>query len=576
MNVDAIFKESNGPLDKKRKLEDGRYVGVDAENHDGHPEQETKSKSEEEYDEEGGRFFGGGLTEKEEKALNFLNTVDDGDNEPTFDAAALKKKIIALEKALNKNQMLRTKYPNAPEKFIESEADLDAEIHGLTVLSEYPELYSDLVQLNTTNTLFELFGHENIDIVIAIIDLLVELTDEDVEPDSLIILQKDLIEKGLFSIITEIMKRMNEENEDDAHGVFASFQLVENLVSINADVCEEIKNTDLIQFLLNRASKQEATVSENLQFSVELLAVLCSKSPAIRVSIVEKNGIEILLNRISLYARRNPVPGLEAELMQNAFDVLCSVVEEQQGKMQFLKEEGIELCLLMLQQKKQSRKPAFKLVDHALFGPLSLPLCNRFVEFGGLKYLFSTFMKKMEAEMLEHICAIMASLFRSLAADTPERIRFLAKFVEKDFTKTKKLVDFYSKLRKPITEIRQSAKAQTNLEEDSLALFLKQIDMGLFSFQSIVVILAWLCCEDSAICECISNSLKAFGLQLHDLLSDLQDYFENFAESPETISDEKSEESIPRVDEKPMVQTLLEIMQIQVHESQETNSGRSA
>lgn len=72
------------------------------------------------------------------------------------------------------------RYVDAPEKFMESEADLDEEIKHLLSLTQAPQLYPEIVKLGSVPSLVSLLSHENTDIVIDAIDLINELTDEDV------------------------------------------------------------------------------------------------------------------------------------------------------------------------------------------------------------------------------------------------------------------------------------------------------------------------------------------------------------------------------------------------------------
>lgn len=64
-----------------------------------------------------------------------------------------------------------------------SEADLDTEIKGLSILSEHPELYSEFCKLGCVSSLISLLSHENTDIAIDAIQIISELTDEDVEAE---------------------------------------------------------------------------------------------------------------------------------------------------------------------------------------------------------------------------------------------------------------------------------------------------------------------------------------------------------------------------------------------------------
>lgn len=104
---------------------------------------------------------------------------------------------MRLERAVNKNQDQRSKYPNDPSKwvlriaacarlifssrFIDSEADLDSSIKSLLPLAQSPALaYPEMVRSGIVSLLVGLLSHENVDIVIDAVEVFHELTDEDV------------------------------------------------------------------------------------------------------------------------------------------------------------------------------------------------------------------------------------------------------------------------------------------------------------------------------------------------------------------------------------------------------------
>ena len=64
-----------------------------------------------------------------------------------------------------------------------SEADLDTEIKSLSILSEHPELYGEFSKLGCVGSLISLLSHENADIAIGAIQIISELTDEDVDAE---------------------------------------------------------------------------------------------------------------------------------------------------------------------------------------------------------------------------------------------------------------------------------------------------------------------------------------------------------------------------------------------------------
>lgn len=101
---------------------------------------------------------------------------------------------------MKKNQDQRSKHPDDPSKyvvyvgnpslssqsviphrFIDSEADLDIAIKGLLPLAQVPSIaYPEIVKSGVAEVLVGLLSHENADIVIDVVELIHELTDEDV------------------------------------------------------------------------------------------------------------------------------------------------------------------------------------------------------------------------------------------------------------------------------------------------------------------------------------------------------------------------------------------------------------
>ena len=82
------------------------------------------------------------------------------------------------------NLEMRTRYADEPQKFMESELDLDEEVKKLMAIAGSPELYPIFVQTNTVETLLTLLTHQNTDIVADVIGVFEDLTDADVIEDS--------------------------------------------------------------------------------------------------------------------------------------------------------------------------------------------------------------------------------------------------------------------------------------------------------------------------------------------------------------------------------------------------------
>lgn len=481
-------------------------------------------------DDEEGRFFGGGVTAQESRALDYINATDGGGDdaaqlaEEKIDLAWLKKTALKFEQRINKNATQRAKYEADPAKFIQSEADLDADLKALSILGEHPELYPQLVELGTVGSLVGLLAHENTDIAIGAIEIIGELTDEDVaaEEEQWDALVEALLEADLIGLLVSNLQRLNEDGEDEAdrEGVYKALGVVENLCS-NGGTAEKIGADDgLIKWLLQRVQKKERSFSQNKQYAAEILAILVQSSSANRRKLASMDAVDVMLQLVASYRKLDPEKGEEEEYMENLFEALTSIADEMEGKAKFIVAEGIELCLIMLKEGKRSKPAALRLLDHAVGGTAGTEVCQKLVDAGGLKTIFTMFMKKHpDNTTIEHLVGIFSSMLRLLPASSAERIRLLAKFVEKDYEKASKLVtlrrDFAARLRLIDEQMDQEKRQYADETEMQEERFLRRLDAGLFTLQTIDVVLAWLIAEDGG----ASRTIRA-------LLADRDESFE--------------------------------------------------
>lgn len=103
----------------------------------------------------------------------------------------------------------------------------------------------------------------------------------------------------------------------------------------------------------------------------------------------------------------------------------------------------------------------------------------------------------------EHLLGILASMLRSLPGNSAERIRLLAKFVEKDYEKIDRVMkirrEYASKVAAVDQDIQReksrpsSAQEQGDRGDEWLS---RRMDAGLYSLQTADVVLAWLVAED--------------------------------------------------------------------------------
>ncbi|KXX80972.1 Beta-catenin-like protein 1 [Madurella mycetomatis] len=517
-------------------------------------------------DDEEGRFFGGGITAQEREILDFVDSADadaaagpEGDNTETVNLAWLKRTALSFEKKISRNAELRARFEDDPAKFIDSEAELDAAIKALSILSDHPDLYADFARLGCVGSLVSLLAHENTDIAIDAVEIIGELTDEDVAAteEQWGALVDALLEADLIGLLVSNLGRLDEAQEADREGVYRALGIVENLCS-KKETAEALgREEGLLKWLIQRASKSERPVGQNKQYAAEILAILVQSSEQNRRRLAAFDAVDAMLQLVAAYRKRDPEKGgEEEEYMENLFEALTSIVDEPEGKGKFIEAEGIELCLIMLKEGKLSKPNALRLLDHAAGGPAGVAVCQKIVDAGGLKTTFTLFMKKHDAQTTEHLVGIFASMLRLLPADSAERIRTLAKFVERDYEKTEKLVklrrDYATRMAAVDARIKEEKKGMDEEEREEMAdeWFSRRLDAGLFCLQTIDVILAWLVAEDDGARK-----------KIQTLLADRDETFDVIRVTIQEQIDGIDAESEQGKETKEMLTTLAQFLQ---------------
>ena len=265
----------------------------------------------------------------------------------------------------------------------------------------------------------------------------------------------------------------------------------------------------MMPWLLSRIQQKETPVSQNKQYAAEIQAILLQSSGKNREKFLGLEGVDVILQILSQYRKRDPEKDSdEEEYVENLFDCLICLVDEDAGKSKFLEAEGVELAQIMLKEGKFSKQRALRVLDHALGGLGGAPACGRLVEVAGLRTVFGMFMKKVcpvlsncrdksiktdlqqqENQTIEHLLGIFASLLRLLPGGSAERIRTLAKFMEKDYGKIEKLVNLRRDYASRVSPVEQAIeKERKNYSKDEQEVMApewlsRRFDAGLFSIQ---------------------------------------------------------------------------------------------
>ncbi|XP_060140223.1 beta-catenin-like protein 1 isoform X3 [Globicephala melas] len=482
-------------------------------------EEELKMRRRQAGTRERGRFREEEMTvveEADDDKKRLLQIIDregeeEEEEEEPLDESSVKKMILTFEKRSYKNQELRIKFPDNPEKFMESELDLNDIIQEMHVVATMPDLYHLLVELNAVQSLLGLLGHDNTDVSIAVVDLLQELTDIDTLHESeegAEVLIDALVDGQVVALLVQNLERLDESVKEEADGVHNTLAIVENMAEFRPEMCTEAAQQGLLQWLLKRL-KAKMPFDANKLYCSEVLAILLQDNDENRELLGELDGIDVLLQQLSVFKRHNPSTAEEQEMMENLFDSLCSCLMLSSNRERFLKGEGLQLMNLMLREKKISRSSALKVLDHAMIGPEGTDNCHKFVDILGLRTIFPLFMKSprkikkvgtTEKEHEEHVCSILASLLRNLRGQ--QRTRLLNKFTENDSEKVDRLMELHFKYLDAMQVadkkiegekhdmVRRGEIIDNDIEDE---FYLRRLDAGLFVLQHICYIMAEIC-----------------------------------------------------------------------------------
>ncbi|KDQ14244.1 hypothetical protein BOTBODRAFT_145829 [Botryobasidium botryosum FD-172 SS1] len=609
MKFDTPTEEPVAPSPPVNKGK-GRAVTVEDVNEDEDEDGNFAPGGDADYfaeEDEDGRFFGGGLTDEQKKILNIFDSsgAEGAQDDPEeMNITSIRRLLLRFERAVSKNQDQRSKYPNDPTKFIDSESDLDMALKSLLPLAQAPALaYPELVRSGTVVKLVDLLTHENVDIAIDVVEVVHELTDEDVGDqideneegeskeetlkvliDALELALRNIVklENQIFELLVQNFGRLDEAQESDRQGIFhtlgqhnvvsRSVGIFENLVGFSPALARTIVNkTTILPWLLNRITSK--TYDENRGYASELLAILLQNDRENRLEMAKHNGVETALKVLSQYRRRDPPTADETEFMENVFDALCSALMEPEVKKAFLHEEGVDLMVIMMKEKLLARSRSIKALDHALAGPAGAPNCEAFVEALGLKTLFSLFMGKSKkqksaspvSEDTTHVLGIMSSLFTNLASDSPPRVRLLTKFVESDYEKVDRLLEIreHAEGRLAVTnqEIEREKKElleegeEVGQDEEDLW-YLRRLDGGLHILQTVDYILGWISMEDDGIRGHAQLMLGRKNKSLRDIIQVLIQFRDNIGDEADVI---RGDDDAPP--QKMILQALVDFLE---------------
>jgi len=474
----------------------------------------------------------------------------------TMDEAGIKKTLLSFEKKTTRNQELRIKFPDQPEKFMESEMELNDALQDMKAVATVPSLYPVLVELNVVPSILGLLNHDNTDISVGVVDLLQELTDVDTlteSEDGANALIEALVERQVCSLLVNNLDRMDESVKEEAEGVHNTLAILENIAEFQPELSKDIAEAGFMAWLVKKL-KVKVPFDDNKLYASEVLSILLQNEPANRLLFGNMEAMDSMLQQLAYYKRHDPAVAEEVELMENLFDCLCSLMLEVTNRERFLKGEGLQLMNLMLREKKKSRSGALKVLSHALNGLEGIDNCIKFIDILGLRTLFPLFMKTPKRskragvsaeEHEDHVISILASLFKNVTSTNnglKQRERLLAKWTENDHEKVDRLMEVHDKYLAKVEESDKAIDREVRMmakdpEQEPLTdeeIYLKRLDGGLFCLQQIDYIILEICsCGASTVKQRVLQILNLRGGSLKTVRDVVREYAGNLGEEGE-------------------------------------------
>jgi beta-catenin-like protein 1 len=418
---------------------------------------------------------------------------------------------IGLTKAVEKNELQRAEHADQPDEYMESEVALYENISALKAFAVDPvTLYPAVLETSLFATLMHLLVHENADIVSSVVAVFLEWLDatllEDDEGNlvpAVARMAAALLRDGLELLVANLARLQpseaddDKDNDDDEVGKGAEdvLSLIENLLEMDlATAASDDQETRLLpeeETVAFKLAKETTLVSwlvqqvdeglKSMDRCLEILAFLAPREEVhtalsdwshlpVYTSIFledeepkakkakasdekqskEIDGIEILLQTIAAFRKKQPTDEQEVESLENACGIMASALTYSPANVKaFLNAQGIELTIRCLKERLHAGGVTLKWLEFSGSDPIYRQACEQLVDAGALKYLFPLYMgrnlpkpapiasatKKARKEWQQTIEATTIRIFycltRRLKDDSPNDVkeRLLAKFV---------------------------------------------------------------------------------------------------------------------------------------------------
>lgn len=262
--------------------------------------------------------------------------------------------------------------------------------------------------------------------------------------------------------------RLDESSDEDAQGVYNTMAIIENLIEIKPHISVLVcQKTNILVFLLKRLKTK--TFDANKLYCSEILSILLqseTENQKLFGRLHEIDGVDMLLQCIAIYRKKVVDIADEQECVENLFLSLCSVLLVRQNQEKFLQYEGFELMMKCLSEQEYAAGCTLNTLSYAVMKNRSC--CERFIEVGGLRYIFPILVGKglkkalkkkgtgekrnIEESAISIISQLCSQLYSTAVMDD-NITRLVVKFTENDREKLKATGNLLVKYGKQLLKV---------------------------------------------------------------------------------------------------------------------------
>lgn len=464
-----------------------------------------------------------------EQSINDSNVITDELNENMIITLLHK-----LYKSIECNTVMREKYYDQPNKFMESELELNMIIDQLKSVATVPHYYYVLynVQYKLMDCIINLLQHDNDDIKHNTIHMLNELVDTDILneiDDSNMCHQfiQYIFHSEINILLISLLQRYQPMDTDwcihnidygNNDIVTEILELYETVIEYDTALTQYINKNNLLYnylytiYTCNRVNIGTDTLSGTLVYTVELLSLVLINDTDTIHEYINSNGIKYNIKIIKQLCKYPTIQLNEQqyEYMTYVLTVSSNVLYRNTVAIkQFTELSGTEYILQLIKLRPKLQKYSLQIIDYLCYG--NVDNCNRLIDNGILSIVFALLLKS--THNIDLLLSVVVQLFLHLT-DTPYK-RLLHKFVENNYEKIDYLIEQYTRYNNVLLVIHDQS-------------YVTQLSNGLDIIQHICCILCLLAtANNTQLTNTIQNKLIINRIEWNDIINRLRVYSDN-------------------------------------------------